>query len=331
MGGMGLHVDDSNAVAVIVGYAVCSSLLAIINKYAITVFGFPSLLTFIHFVTCVGTVLILGKLKVIDHDAIELETVWKFLPAAGVFFLSIFSNANLLKAANIETFITFRSSTPLLVAIADTFFRGQPIPSSYSFFSLSLIFVGAVSYVLSDARFTLKAYSWAGIYLITIVTDMVYIKHVISNAGLNTWGLVLYTNLISAIFSPVVWLLTGEYVASMDGSKNHWISPGVFIPVALSCVFGVAISFYSYACRRAISPTAFTVVGVTSKLITIVINVLIWDKHASPLGLASLLFTIGGGVLYQQSVSKPTTTPDPPSLVDEEAGKEEQPLIGQLG
>ncbi|TYI48298.1 hypothetical protein E1A91_D13G237800v1 [Gossypium mustelinum] len=35
------------------------------------------------------------------------------------------------------------------------------------------------------------------------------------------------------------------------------------------------------------------------------INVLIWDKHATPFGLVCLLFTLSVGVLYQLSVTEP--------------------------
>ncbi|CAF2120452.1 unnamed protein product [Brassica rapa] len=80
------------------------------------------------------------------------------------------------------------------------------------------------------------------------------------------------------------------------------------IDVALSCVFGSLIS--GFAARKAISATAFTVTEVVNKFLTVVINVLIWDKHASPVGLVCLLVTICGGIGYQQSVTvakKPTS------------------------
>ena len=333
---MALALGDVSALPIIAGYAICSSLLAIINKYAITVFPFSSLLTFLQYVTSVVTVLVLGKLKVIEHDEIKISKLKAFFPAAFVFYLAIFTNTNLLRVANVETFIVFRSSTPILVAIADTIFRSQPIPSSYSFGALSLILLGAVGYVLSDSQFSVTAYFWAVAYLITIVSEMVYVKHTVSNVGLGTWGLVLYTNFISLLVSPIFWIVSGEYKGSMDVTQNHLLLPGVFLPVALSCAFGVAISFFGYACRQAISATAFSVVGVTNKLLTVIINVLIWDKHASPTGLTSLLLTILGGVLYQQSVTRPAK-PLAAKGVDMEAGKgggegsaaqEGEPLMG---
>lgn len=71
----------------------------------------------------------------------------------------------------------------------------------------------------------------------------------------------------------------------------------------MSCIFGLLISFFGFAARKAISATAFTVTGVVNKFLTVAINVTIWEKHASTFGLVSLFFTLVGGVLYQQSVT----------------------------
>jgi hypothetical protein len=278
--------------SLVVGYALCSSLLAVINKFAITKFNYPGLLTALQYLTSALGVWVLGKLGFLHHDPFTLETAKKFLPAAMVFYLAIFTNTNLLRHANVDTFIVFRSLTPLLVAVADTTFRKQPCPSKLTFVALVIILGGAVGYVATDSGFTLTAYSWAFAYLVTITTEMVYIKHMVTNLGLNTWGFVLYNNLLSLMMAPVFWFLTGEYVA-----------------VSLSCVFGLAISFFGFAARKAISATAFTVTGVVNKFLTVAINVTIWDKHATPFGLLCLLFTLAGGVLYQQSVTRASSAP----------------------
>ncbi|KAK1282293.1 GDP-mannose transporter GONST4 [Acorus calamus] len=301
--------------SLVVGYALCSSLLAIINKYAITEFNYPGLLTALQYLTSALGVWVLGKLGILYHDPFNLETAKKFLPAAAVFYLAIFTNTNLLRHANVDTFIVFRSLTPLLVAVADTFFRKQPCPSKLTFFALVTILGGAVGYVATDSAFTLTAYSWAFTYLVTITTEMVYIKHMVTNLGLNTWGFVFYNNLLSLMIAPLFWVLTGEYIdvfSAVKSSSGSWFNTGTFVAVSLSCVFGLLISFFGFACRKAISATAFTVTGVVNKFLTVAINVLIWDKHASPFGLICLLFTIVGGVLYQQSVTGgPVVHPEP--------------------
>uniref|UniRef100_A0A5B7ACP4 Putative GDP-mannose transporter GONST4 n=1 Tax=Davidia involucrata TaxID=16924 RepID=A0A5B7ACP4_DAVIN len=292
--------------SLVLGYALCSSLLAVINKFAITKFNYPGLLTALQYLTSALGVWVLGKLGFLHHDPFTFDTAKKFMPAAIVFYLAIFTNTNLLRHANVDTFIVFRSLTPLLVAIADTTFRKQPCPSMLTFLSLVIILGGAVGYVATDSGFTLTAYSWAFAYLITITTEMVYIKHMVTNLGLNTWGFVLYNNLLSLIIAPLFWIITGEYVdvfTAVGSSSGNWFDLVAFLAVSLSCVFGLLISFFGFAARKAISATAFTVTGVVNKFLTVGINVLIWDKHASPFGLLCLLLTIAGGVLYQQSVT----------------------------
>ncbi|GFP80339.1 gdp-mannose transporter gonst4 [Phtheirospermum japonicum] len=294
--------------SLVIGYALCSSLLAVINKFAITNFNYPGLLTALQYSTSALGVWILGKSGFLHHDPFTLETAKKFLPAALVFYLAIFTNTNLLRHANVDTFIVFRSLTPLLVAIADTAFRKQPFPSKLTFLSLVVILAGAVGYVATDNGFTLTAYSWAFAYLVTITTEMVYIKHMVTNLGLNTWGFVFYNNLLSLMMAPIFWILTGEYAdvfAAMtsSSSSSDLFEPVAFFAVSLSCVFGLLISFFGFAARKAISATGFTVTGVVNKFLTVAINVLIWDKHATPFGLVCLLLTIAGGVLYQQSVT----------------------------
>lgn len=316
---LGLDVAEIKVVPLVAGYALCSSLLAIINKCAITAFPYPSILTALQYLTCVISVLFLGRIKVLEHEALRFGTLRRFLPAAGVFYLAIFTNTTLFKYANVDTFIVFRSSTPLLVAVADTVFRSQPWPNRTTFVALFVILLGAVGYVATDHEFSLRAYSWAFAYLFTITLEMVYIKHVVTNLGLTTWGFVLYNNFLSLLISPLFWLASGEYRDMATADMTKWRGISVLGPVLLSCVFGLAISFFGFACRRAVTATTFTVVGVTNKLLTVIINVLIWEKHASVVGVAFLLLTIVGGLGYQQS-TKPGTKTKPKVLVqDEEA------------
>ncbi|KAG1330038.1 GDP-fucose transporter 1 [Cocos nucifera] len=317
--------------SLVVGYALCSSLLSIINKFAITKFSYPGLLTALQYLSSALGVWVLGKLGFLYHDPFTFETAKKFLPAATIFYLAIFTNTNLLRHANVDTFIVFRSLTPLLVAIADTFFRKQPCPSKITFLSLVIILGGAVGYVMTDSAFTLTAYSWAVAYLVTITTEMVYIKHMVMNLGLNTWGFVLYNNLLSLMMAPMFLFLTGEYVdvlMAVRSSSETWFNFTAFFAVSLSCVFGLLISFFGFVARKAISATAFTVTGVVNKFLTVAINVLIWDKHASPVGLICLLFTLVGGVLYQQSV---TSGGGPSSQHDSTASKQANGRVGSSG
>ncbi|KAB2097887.1 hypothetical protein ES319_A01G201300v1 [Gossypium barbadense] len=248
------------------GYCISASLLSIINKWAVMKFPYPGALTALQYLTSAAGVVLCGWFKVLEHDPLDLRTMGQFLPAAIIFYLSLFTNSELLLHANVDTFIVFRSAVPIFVAIGETLYLSQPWPSLKTWISLGTIFGGSVLYVLTDYQFTLTAYTWAAAYLLLIMGELKKIKHEISD-------------------------------------ESDWHSFQVILPVGLSCLFGLAISFFGFSCRRAISATGFTVLGIVNKLLTVVINLVIWDKHSTFVGTVGLLICMLGGVMYQQSTS----------------------------
>lgn len=302
----GVLLQQASVYGIAAGYCISASLLSIINKWAIMKFPYPGALTALQYFTSAVGVLVCGWLKVIEYDRLDLLTMWRFLPAAIIFYLSLFTNSELLLHANVDTFIVFRSVVPIFVAIGETLFLHQPWPSMRTWFSLTTIFGGSVLYVLTDYQFTFMAYSWALAYLVSMSIDFVYIKHVVMTIGLNTWGLVLYNNLEALLLFPLELLIMGELkkIKHEITDESDWYSFQVVLPVALSCLFGLSISFFGFSCRRAISATGFTVLGIVNKLLTVVINLVIWDKHSTFVGTVGLLICMFGGIMYQQSTSK---------------------------
>lgn len=73
-----------------------------------------------------------------------------------------------------------------------------------------------------------------------------------------------------------------------------------YLAVSLSCLFGLGISFFGFAIRRRISATGFTVMGCTNKLLTLLVNSLVWTHHASLQAQVFVLISIAGGVLYSE-------------------------------
>jgi hypothetical protein len=66
-------------------------------------------------------------------------------------------------------------------------------------------------------------------------------------------------------------------------------------------VLSAGIGFSSWWCRSLVSATSFTMIGVLNKLVTVALNVLVWEKHSSPLGTAFLLVCLFGGAFYEQA------------------------------
>ncbi|KAF6145014.1 hypothetical protein GIB67_013365 [Kingdonia uniflora] len=298
-------LQQASVYGIAAGYCLSASLLSIINKWAVMKFPYPGALTALQYFTSATGVLLCGQVGVLAHDPLDLRIMWRFLPAAIIFYLSLFTNSELLLHANVDTFIVFRSAVPIFVAIGEALYLHQPWPSFRTWISLATIFSGSVLYVLTDYQFTLTAYTWALAYLISMSIDFVYIKHVVMTIGLNTWGLVLYNNLEALLLFPLELLIMGELkkIKHEISDESDWHSFAVVLPVGLSCLFGLAISFFGFSCRRAISATGFTVLGIVNKLLTVVINLIIWDKHSTLVGTLGLLICMGGGVMYQQSTS----------------------------
>lgn len=322
-------LQQASVYGIAAGYCVSASLLSIINKWAIMKFPYPGALTALQYFTSAAGVAICGWLKLVEHDRLELLTMWRFLPAAIIFYLSLFTNSELLLHANVDTFIVFRSAVPIFVAIGETLFLHQPWPSVKTWASLATIFGGSVLYVLTDYQFTFMAYSWALAYLVSMTIDFVYIKHVVMTIGLNTWGLVLYNNLEALLLFPLELLIMGELkkIKHEISDESDWHSFEVIFPVGLSCLFGLAISFFGFSCRRAISATGFTVLGIVNKLLTVVINLVIWDRHSTLVGTVGLLICMLGGVMYQQSTSN---KPKPVQEVKSQETEDEQQKLLEM-
>lgn len=320
-------LEQVSVYGIAAGYCISASLLSIINKWAVMKFPYPGALTALQYLTSAAGVLICGWLKLIDRNPLDLKTMWRFLPAAIIFYLSLFTNSELLLHANVDTFIVFRSAVPIFVAIGETLYLHQPWPAPRTWISLATIFGGSVLYVATDYQFTLTAYIWAIAYLVSMSVDFVYIKHVVMTIGLNTWGLVLYNNLEALLLFPLELLIMGELkkIKHEITDESDWYSFQVVLPVGLSCLFGLAISFFGFSCRRAISATGFTVLGIVNKLLTVVINLIIWDKHSTLVGTIGLLICMIGGVMYQQSTSNKPKAVE--AVKAEESEEEEQKLL----
>ena len=98
-----------------VGYCFSSALLAIVNKWALLLFPFPSIVTALQYSSSAIAVTILGHFGVVERVSLDWKKAKQFMPAVVLFYVSIFTNSKLLQHANVDTFIVFRSCCPLLV------------------------------------------------------------------------------------------------------------------------------------------------------------------------------------------------------------------------
>jgi len=227
------------------------------------------------------------------------------------FAVGTFANMKVLAMANVETVIVFRSCTPLAVSFFDYIFHNRAAPSARSCFALLLIFAGAMMYIATDKEFQVKgvsAYYWVMLWWAVLIFQLTYGKFLVTGIPIvSLWTPVLFTNTLAIAPAFCMAYISGELERweHVHYRHAHQLHLTMFW-VGLSCAIGAAISWAGFWCQSLVSATTYTVVGVMNKMLTVTLNVLIWDNHASTYGLLSLLVCLAGGTLYQQSPLRST-------------------------
>jgi len=281
----------------VVGYATCSSLMLIINKIAVHVLPAPAFVLIMQFIASWTAVKLCGLAGLIEVDALERSKLLAFLPVSVAFLACVYANIKTLQYANVETFIIFRASTPLCVSLCEFLFLGRELPNARSTLCLLVLLGGASLYVYTDATFIVNGYAWVAIWYVIFCVDQVYIKHAVDTVKVQSnWGRVFYTNLWASLLCTLISAATEPQL--LQAFDWNWSS---VLALTISCLLGVAMSYFAFLCRSQVSAASFTVLGNVCKILTVFINVLIWDKHASSVGLACLCVCLVAAFFYQQA------------------------------
>jgi drug/metabolite transporter (DMT)-like permease len=311
----------------ILAYSLCSGSLVLVNKLTLHYLPFPSLVVTVQLIACIIMIYTANSLGKLTIDPIKWEFVKPYLYYTVLFSSGVYCNMRSLNISNVETVIVFRALSPALVAFMDALCLGREWPSSRSWVGLSLLVVGAYGYASYDEKFQAQgasAYSWPSLYTVIIAVEMAYGKKIIQSVKLETMsGPVIYTNLLGILPMMALATVGNEYSQLRTfwwASSEHHIPPASIPLLIAGCLVGTGIGYSGWWCRGVVSATSFTLIGVMNKCLTILINLLIWDQHAKPGGIASLFLCIAGGIIYQQAPMKGAKT-DPVVMADDEAFK----------
>ena len=283
----------------IVAYSVASSLLLVINKVTVNELPNPTFILLCQLLATAGCIQVFSKVGIINQvEDITAKTARPYFTVAIAFLGALYTNVKTLQYANVETFIVFRSSTPIVISIMDYVFLGRELPTAKSWASLLIILCGAIWYVYTDSHFEVRAYSWVLLWYVVFAVDQIYIKFIVDEVKLSAWGRAYHTNTLAVIPVMMIAFFAGEDKLILR--SELWTFKAVFF-LLTSCLVGVLMSYSSFLLRGLVTATSFTVVGTMCKIATVIINFLIWDKHASLHGIAALTCCILAGAAYEQS------------------------------
>jgi GDP-mannose transporter len=279
-------------------YSLCSSCLLIINKVALHILPAPVFLLSLQLWFAVAFVYLLGGFGMLRIEPLRWKTAVKFSPVILSFLGTLFSNAKVLQYSNVETFITFRSTTPLVLCVCDYLFLGRHLPSARSVACLFGLLVSSAGYALCDHAFDVRAYSWLGIWYVCFTAYEVVVKHMCDTVAVDNWTRVVYTNAMAGLLLAfAIPFVKGEHatVAALP-----WTATAVSTLLS-SCLIGIGVSHSAYVMRSACSATLSAVVGILCKVFTVLINICLWDKHASAVELAFLSLGLIAGAFFEQA------------------------------
>ena len=291
------NVSTAMKTAVILSYMSVSSLMLMANKLAVSYVPAPATVLFIQFATsalfakvmeCCGN----------EVDKLEWSKVKAFILVVITQIGTIFSGMKALQYCNVETFIVFRASMPVVLCVLDYLFLGRTLPGLRSAFCLLGLVAGAGGYALTESGFEVKGYVWIAIWYVIFCIDFAYIKHVVQSVKMTTYGRVYYQNFLGSFGFIIVMLVSQEYNTIDLEAILTWKPIAL---VTLTCFLGMGMSTFSYRLRAMVSSTYMAIIGNMCKVITVIINFFLWDKHANLYGLCFLGLCLVCAYFYQQA------------------------------
>lgn len=145
---------------IVLYYSVCSSTLIVINKVAVHNIRAPVFILGAQLLFAAFVVKALAVCRVLEAEPLQWRLVRPFLLVVLGFLGTVYANIKVLEHSNVETFITFRSSTPLLLSIFDYMFLGRKLPGGRSIFSIFMLVASCSGYTYFDQGFKMQAYFW---------------------------------------------------------------------------------------------------------------------------------------------------------------------------
>jgi GDP-mannose transporter len=301
------HLEDTStpmAVAIAIGaYSLCSASLLLLNKMALEFLRVPAAVSLLQIVFAAVVVFLMKVTGLQKVDSLELEKMKSYGVYIFAFVAAIYCNMKALQASNVETVIVFRSCTPIAVCLIEYLFMDRQWPEMRSQISLGCVALGAIAYCMTDSEFAMNgigAYYWVTMYFVLITFEMTYGKMLTSNVKMETvWGPVFYCNVLAMAPMYILGSSTGDFEGLGEKFAEVPVM-GAWLILA-SCVVGTLIGYSGWMCRGMVSATTYTLVGVVNKFLTILLNVFLWDKHASWFGILCVCSCLCAGVFYQQA------------------------------
>ena len=275
------------------------------NKIAVSDLMLPNTILLLQFISCCALLGIAHGVNLIQLSNINRETFIGFIPLSIAFFGLLSAGMWVMKSAPLETFIAFKSTTPICFSIIDYVLLGRELPKIKSVMSMIGITVGAIYYVNGDVLSNATSYALCVVFIIFACLEGSIAKDTINRYKMKSWSRTFLMNLMSIPIAVFLTWFTGELsyarkFEDVNGNALKFTNRAV-LALSCSCVFGVGMGVFTMLIRDALSTTSVSVVATCNKFLSEIVNFFIWDNHASLDGAGAVFFIIFCGAFYEQS------------------------------
>ena len=321
----------------IVAFALSSSSLLVLNKACVRHFGLPSLLSAIQFACAALWPCMLHLTGRAVIDPLDWRRTRAFLLYITIFTAAIYSNMRALQYWSVETIIMCRSCCPMLVCLLEALVLNRELPSRRAMCTLLALFASAAGYAVAesslsslrttgaeDATSRVSSFAssdvvtsmlWLSSYYVFICLSDTHGKLVLNQLSWRSmWGPVLYTNALSLPPMLVAAAATGELhrlrAFHEQGTADLYANwKEGLLPLSLTCVASVLISYYGWRSRQLCTATTYTILGVANKLLSIMGSALLTGKALSPTGALCLICCLLLAASYRPAPMRSPSAP----------------------
>jgi GDP-mannose transporter len=296
-----LKASWASGLSILVGFSCCSSSMLVINKIAVSLLPFPWVLLACQLLFAAAAAQMCACAdQTVNLDPLTFTKIRLFAPAVVSFVALLYFNMELLKSTQVETFIIFRTSTPITIHVIDHYIlKKGPALSRFSWLALLATFGSCTAYCFVEMGALGKvSMFWLVCWYAGFVFDHIYVKHIYQSLPMSAVTRVYYTNFLA--FVPVAILAIYLELPAVSSSSDTIEYSRVCTAILSSCIVGTFMSYFSVRVRDAFSPTAFAHVGNICKLLTIIISRIFLEVHATLVGSCITTAGIFVGAIYEE-------------------------------
>jgi GDP-mannose transporter len=299
-----------------VAYAIFSSTLIVVNKWALSALPTPNFLLVLQ---SLATALLVYVITRFGGKQVRLvqKSVWKWFVACVVIqFLTILSNMFSLHYLGVDRVILLRIVAMLPIAMGDYLFNNRMMPSIQSWICFGCLCLANLFVFSNDSTNITPMGILAGLmYFVFISTDQVLLKTFTRVVEMPDSDRTIWVNLFAVPLSLGGILVTGETNRIVHPPKFPFFSHYVLVPFLISCILGAGISYTAWGLRSRSSAVTFSLIGIVCKVGSMALNFFFFD-HLSAMSLILISLGIASTFYYEQAPLRPT---DPNDVLEHEA------------